>query len=245
MNNSSSDLATINLSAKSSCETIIIAQSSENCSNSNVFTSNTQLPSPRGIFRQRTFDTKSQPKLLENSPRKIMVSKRSNTTNDLKAISCPTVTTCLSNKMTKLENYHQPHNRSNNNPIKCMPTKMINQKLPPVHKLGTIPSYLNRSSICTMESTFAIKYKQYKLKKIKFYEQQKMLMNEYRILLEMNEKCKQRNGKHTKLEPLNVIEFKLNDFHKCLCMSSECSEIELALNEAEEILWKLTDGNVS
>lgn len=153
MDISSSNATTLNLSSKSSCESVTAINQIDSCI-SNALNLNTQIQSPKSITRQRTFNIKSQAKLID-SPRVINSYKR---LSGSASSSSPV--------LTPQENDHHNH--------------PVNNRMPKtVHKLGTIPRYLNRSSIGTMESNFALKYKQFRLKKTKFYEQQKNLMIEY------------------------------------------------------------------
>lgn len=119
-----------------------------------------------------------------------------------------------------------------------------------IHKLGTIPNYLNKRTTYTVQSDLTIKRKQFTLRKTKFCEQQKEVLEQYRTLLDMQTKWNRQTGKHTKLEELEVIAYRMDGTFLCLCAGPEnYDSIASALSGAEKELneldrW-LSDGGAT
>lgn len=206
----------------SSCETIVSAK----LNNSKLLTNRTNPSTPRvsssksnGIFRQRTFESS------QISDRSSYIGKRSNTSVDLTKNNC-------SAESSKI-NVNNIHFTS-----LAKQTKECERILPGIHKLGTIPKYLRTPTPYTIQSNFNMKRKQFAVEKLKLYQQQKCVMDEYRRLVDMQKTINQQSGKqYTKLEELKMIVYDVKGFNLCLCMGLENYEkVEEAMDLIEETL---------
>lgn len=209
----------------SSSETIVPTKlNNTNLSNKKCLQTPRKLATnSNGIFRQRTFESS---KTIDRSS---YLNKRSNTTVDLKKIDFSAESSKISVNNIHFTSFAKQ-------------IKQCESSAHTVHKLGTIPKYLRKTTSYTIQSNFDLKRKQFAIEKAKFYEQQKYVLEQYRRLVDVQKTLNQQTIKqHTKLEDLKIIAYDVKGFNFCLCMGQENYEkIELAMNSIDEILNELS-----
>lgn len=239
------------LSEKSSCYTVIPAAVGARTSSPKGLANKSASSTPRastGIFRRRTTGSmqlhgNTATGSMIQQQKNVLV-KRSNTAIGLHSNSSATAMGGMSS--TSLAKIRPPCSGR-----KQIDRLMVDEKTvekptpckhsPSIHKLGTVPKYLNKTSIHSMRSTFNSKCKQFASKRTEHYERQKCVMEQYRALLDMQKKLNGQTGKSTKLDELDVIAYTMDGFYLCLCMGSvNYGKLKRAMDGAENVLNEWT-----